>query len=117
MASLFKQVLFYPSFNFGDVSVKFVVDVENYGNQVLYNEAHGWKEHEIQGHILHYQLIGNLDVLYLIFGPNVLIVILVVFDIYIYIICRDMQTQSAIGLWLLHLYYTTIKHPYLKIQK
>jgi hypothetical protein len=55
MASLFKQVLFHPSFNIGDVSVKSVVDVENYGNQVLYNEAHGWKEHEIQGHILHYR--------------------------------------------------------------
>jgi hypothetical protein len=55
MASLFKQVLIHPSFNIGDVFVKSVVDVENYGNQVLYNEAHGWKEHEIQGHILHYR--------------------------------------------------------------
>jgi hypothetical protein len=54
MALLFKQVLLHPSFNFGDVSMKFMVDVENYGNQVLYNEARDWKEHEIQGHILHY---------------------------------------------------------------
>jgi hypothetical protein len=48
-------VLFHPSFNFGDVSVKSMVDVGNYGNQVLYNKAHGSKGYEIQGHILHYQ--------------------------------------------------------------
>ena len=47
MASLFKQVMFHPSFNIGDVFVESVVDVENYGNQILYNEAHNWKEHEI----------------------------------------------------------------------
>jgi hypothetical protein len=55
MNSSFKQVLFHPSFELDDVFVKSMVDVENYRNQVLYNEAHGWKVHAIEEHILHYQ--------------------------------------------------------------
>jgi hypothetical protein len=54
MALLFKQVLFHPSIKLDDVSMKSMVDVENYKNQVLYIKPHGWKEHETKGHILHY---------------------------------------------------------------